>query len=107
MSQHYSSYSGQIAPSMGASEQNSPQNLVSGHSSMDDNVSALANGAHEDMQPEGRAGDNTPTETLANQNGDGPLKRESNEEADTVVPTDDKNPVNLESSSNEEIKMEE
>ncbi|PSS26492.1 Intron-binding protein like [Actinidia chinensis var. chinensis] len=107
MSQHYSSYSEQIAPSMGASEQNGLQNLVSGHSSMDDNASALANGAQEDMQPEGRADDITPMETLANQNGDVPLERRSNEEADTVVPADDKNPVKLESSSNEAIKMEE
>ncbi|XP_058194691.1 uncharacterized protein LOC131311286 [Rhododendron vialii] len=110
MSNQFPAYLGQVAPQMGASEQNDLQVLGPRHNSdsMDAGKLSLAIGAPEDVQPEGRLDDIPQKRTLANGNGDDfPLEGHSNVAANMDVETDDKNGMAHESFSNEESKAEE
>ncbi|KAL7239134.1 hypothetical protein ACSBR2_005102 [Camellia fascicularis] len=103
MSHQFSAYSRQV----GDSEQDGLQNLASSHTFMDSGTPALENSAHKDMPSEDKSDEITQMETIANQNGDIPLTSHSNGQADMEVATNDKNATELESSSNEESKIEE
>ncbi|KAG5565094.1 hypothetical protein RHGRI_001101 [Rhododendron griersonianum] len=110
MSNHFPAYLGQVAPQMGASEQNDLQDLGPRHhsDSMDAGILSSANGAPADVQPEGRSDDIPQKQTLANENGDDfPLEGHSNEATNMEVETDDQNGMAHESFSNEESKAEE
>ncbi|XP_052182248.1 uncharacterized protein LOC127794949 [Diospyros lotus] len=110
----FSAYPGHV-PSMGATEQNGLQNLESGITSLESGT-PLSDGARENIPPEdqmentppeGRSAGSTQTEPLANEHGEDQTKSLSNGEADTGTSNSDKHAVALESSSNEDSKMEE
>ncbi|XP_057976627.1 uncharacterized protein LOC131163848 [Malania oleifera] len=103
-----SAYSGQVAPSMGSSEQqNSRQDSTSPDHAGDANMPASESRVFQDSLPESKSEEATTMEILTNgQNGDLPPGSSLKGEADSGVLMDVDNGVLLESISNEENKTE-
>lgn len=101
-------YSGQIAPSVGAyEEQTSEQNMTSLQHAMDVNIPESANAADGDMPTKSRSKEATEMEALSSgENGDVLLESRSNEDTNLEALTYDGNDEPVKSNSNEETRME-